>query len=183
MAEKFSYSDKSISKWESGEALPTLDVLCALADFYGVTLDYLVTKHSDSSLEEKGKNDPRKIRWNKYIIAALGVIFVWTIATFIYAGVMIADNITWDAWLAFVWAVPASFFVLWFLAKRWGKDTWALSFMITMVWTLAISIYLEVAMDLGNIGWRYWYILLGALPVTAGIILAYRIKTFNDKEE
>jgi len=28
VAEKFNYSDKSISKWEKGESLPSVDVLC-----------------------------------------------------------------------------------------------------------------------------------------------------------
>lgn len=42
LAEKLNYSDKAVSKWERGESLPDIAVLCALAELYGVTLDYLV---------------------------------------------------------------------------------------------------------------------------------------------
>ena len=52
LAEKFAYSDKSISKWEHGEALPDLNTLQELADFYGVTLDYLTHIESDISLQD-----------------------------------------------------------------------------------------------------------------------------------
>ena len=39
LAEKFNYSDKSISKWERGEGFPDVFVLKSLADFYGITVD------------------------------------------------------------------------------------------------------------------------------------------------
>ena len=34
LAEKINYSDKSVSKWERGEALPDLKVLKQMADLY-----------------------------------------------------------------------------------------------------------------------------------------------------
>ena len=36
LAEKINYSDKSVSKWERGEALPDLKVLTQLAGLFGV---------------------------------------------------------------------------------------------------------------------------------------------------
>ena len=39
VAEKFNYSDKSISKWERAEGLPDIMVLKALADFYDIRID------------------------------------------------------------------------------------------------------------------------------------------------
>ena len=47
LAEKLNYSDKAVSKWERGESLPDVAVLCELAKLYGVTLDYLVVQHAD----------------------------------------------------------------------------------------------------------------------------------------
>ena len=41
LAEKFGYSDKAVSKWEHGEAVPDIETLAKLVDYYGVTLDYL----------------------------------------------------------------------------------------------------------------------------------------------
>ena len=44
LAEKIHYSDKSVSKWERGEALPDLKVLKTLSELYGVTVDCFLTE-------------------------------------------------------------------------------------------------------------------------------------------
>ena len=58
LAEQFNYSDKSISKWEKGEAMPAIDILKNLADFYGVTLDFLTEEEIEfgrTNLTDKTK--------------------------------------------------------------------------------------------------------------------------------
>ena len=55
VAEKLNYSDKAISKWERGEGLPDLLVLCELARLYGVTLDYFVHEHARPPRPAGGK--------------------------------------------------------------------------------------------------------------------------------
>ena len=42
LAEKFNYSDKSVSKWERDISLPDLDVLCSLADYFQITVECAV---------------------------------------------------------------------------------------------------------------------------------------------
>ena len=44
---KLNYSDKTISKWERGEAIPDAYVLTQLAAMFGVTVDYLLSSHTD----------------------------------------------------------------------------------------------------------------------------------------
>ena len=39
------YSDKSISKWERGDAIPDVRVLLQLAQIFGVTVDDLLKPH------------------------------------------------------------------------------------------------------------------------------------------
>ena len=39
------YSDKSVSKWERGEAIPDAWVLTRLAEIFDVTVDYLLSSH------------------------------------------------------------------------------------------------------------------------------------------
>ena len=36
LAQKLNYSDKAVSKWERGEAVPDLVVLKQIADFFGI---------------------------------------------------------------------------------------------------------------------------------------------------
>ena len=42
LAEKINVSDKAVSKWEKDGCNPDFDSLCTLANFFDVTLDYLM---------------------------------------------------------------------------------------------------------------------------------------------
>ena len=42
LADKLNYSDKAISKWERAEAVPDIETLHALAELFGVTVDYFL---------------------------------------------------------------------------------------------------------------------------------------------
>ena len=46
VAEKFHYSDKSVSKWENGDTLPDVETLEEICEFYGVTLDFIIKDNS-----------------------------------------------------------------------------------------------------------------------------------------
>ena len=81
LAEKLDVSRQSVSKWETGQSVPDLDKIIKLADFFGVTTDYLLRE--DESGTEYGKEDPvtqpkRKTLWWSQVvgvmIAILGVI-------------------------------------------------------------------------------------------------------------
>ena len=45
LAVRINYSDKTVSKWERGEALPDLRVLKRMSELFGVDLEYFVTEH------------------------------------------------------------------------------------------------------------------------------------------
>ena len=64
LAEKINYSDKSVSKWESGNGVPDLYVLLQLSELYGVTVER----------RRKGyRNDVRTKKANR---KKMGVAFV-----------------------------------------------------------------------------------------------------------
>ena len=42
---QLNYSDKTVSKWERGEAIPDAYVLTELSDLFHVTVDYLLSSH------------------------------------------------------------------------------------------------------------------------------------------
>ena len=42
LAEKLGVSDKTVSKWENGGCYPDITILPAIADEFGVTIDYLL---------------------------------------------------------------------------------------------------------------------------------------------
>lgn len=47
LAEKLNVSRQAISKWELGSAVPTADKLVDIADFFGVSLDFLMRENSE----------------------------------------------------------------------------------------------------------------------------------------
>lgn len=76
LAEKLHYSDKAISRWERGDTMPSVEVLCELCDLFGVNLSYLVSK--DSTITPPKKDT--KIG-NKVVISLLAISLIWLIAT------------------------------------------------------------------------------------------------------
>ena len=42
LGKEFGVSKQTVSRWELGDRLPPLDVATALAEYYNVSLDYLV---------------------------------------------------------------------------------------------------------------------------------------------
>ena len=56
LAECLSYSDKSVSKWERGEATPDVGILYTLSEIYGVTVSELIGQ------TEKSKETQEKLK-------------------------------------------------------------------------------------------------------------------------
>jgi len=59
LAERLSYSDKAISKWERAESMPDITVLKVIADLFEVPLDYLVTEEPELPKEKPVLPDKR----------------------------------------------------------------------------------------------------------------------------
>lgn len=81
LAEMLNYSDKAVSKWERGEAIPDIRVLIQLSELYGITIDNLV-KGTEVAAEAKPKH---RIISKRAFIAVLSVILVWFVATGVFA--------------------------------------------------------------------------------------------------
>lgn len=56
LAERLDVSRQAVSKWELGSALPTADKLVELADFFGVSLDYLMRGEADGFTTPQSAN-------------------------------------------------------------------------------------------------------------------------------
>jgi len=44
LAQKLCYSEKSVEKWESGDAVPPLSIICELSEIFGISVDRLIYK-------------------------------------------------------------------------------------------------------------------------------------------
>lgn len=168
LAEKFNYSDKSISKWEKGETLPDIVTLNELCEFYGVTLDYLTHEITSENIS-KYKKPNSKDHYNKIMITALLTTLIWMIATIIYVWSLIKFND--GLWMAFVWSVPASCLLVAYSNHRNFHDR-IVYFVSTslFVWSGLVASFLQFLSD------RVWTIFLLGIPLQIIAYLYWRVK-------
>lgn len=140
LAEMLNYSDKAVSKWERGEAIPDIRVLMQLSELYGVSIDNLV-KDTEVAAEAKPK---RRINSKRVFITVLSVNLVWFVATGIFAILFFITPITKYAWLVFIVAPLPTGIVLTVLSSMWGnRITNALSSSL-ILWSCAVIVHVYV---------------------------------------
>lgn len=172
LADILNYSDKSISKWEHGDATPPIEVLKQLADLYDVSLDFLVTENPN---EVYDKHYGAKINNpNKLIITLLAVSLIWLSAVILYVyGSLLAGQ---NYWILFIIAVPASVVILMIFNGFWGKSKYKSILSSIFVWTTLASIYLYF------VAFNPWMIFFIGIPLQIGIILWSQLKPSKTKK-
>ena len=164
VAEKLNYSDKSVSKWEHADSLPDISILYALADMYGVTLDYLT---SDNAEEQANmlKTPEKSLENDRIIIASLTVTSVFLIAALVFVYIYLNAKIS-SGWIAFVWALPVSFAALAYYNRIWTKNKiYAITLKSLLLWTLLAAICLQF------MSYRLWLIFVLGVPLQLIILL------------
>ena len=53
-AKQLSVSKQAVSNWENNNIQPSIDMLLKIADFFGVSTDYLLGRNNDYSLDTNG---------------------------------------------------------------------------------------------------------------------------------
>lgn len=171
LAEKLNYSDKSVSKWEHGDAVPDIEVLAGIAAFYGVTVDWLICEHNeDEPPPQADLKEERRLRGNKLIIALLAVSAVWIVSTIIYVQLLIALRLNY--WCAFVWSVPASCVVLIVFNAIWGRRRFSPVFISVFIWSLLAGLYLQLLVC----GYNVWVLFFIGIPLQISVVLAAGLK-------
>ena len=172
LSEQIAYSDKTISKWENGDAVPDIETLAKLAKFYGVKLDDLVSKPSDELVLSTKKVSNQNFR-NKLIITLLAVMLVWSTATVIYVQGKILSNV--DLWRAFIWAIPASLVILLIFNSIWGNKKNNYLIISVLSWTFLLSVHLQF------LKYSLWPIYFLGIPFQISVILWSQLKTNQNK--
>lgn len=172
--DKFSYSDKTVSKWENGSVLPSVDVLKQIADFYGVSTDYILSEHNnEKEFKSIIKQTPNFNK--KTLIVCLIITIIFTIGMTIYlASIWNMKTSNPDInryWVVFLWCVPVSALVISISAKRMFKyPKSVLIFRSIFIWTVLASAYVSFLYS-GN----YWYLFFIGVPLQIVVILVYNL--------
>ena len=167
LAQKLNYTDKSVSKWEHGDATPPIDVLVELSDLYEVSLDYLVSE--DTELFDRKVDKSKENSTNKLIITLLSGMAVWLMSTVIFVAIL--TFLEQSFWQVFVWAVPITAIVGLVFNGIWGKRRWRFVLISILIWGFLGSVYLTL------IQYNLWVIFLLGIPTQICVILWANLKT------
>ena len=141
LADKFNYSDKSVSKWERGEGFPDIFVLKSLADFYGITVDDFY--QSEHKAVKVSQNKKRKQTYLKLL--SIGINWLVTVLTFFLLSTLLsrfAPNAPFEPWLTFIYGTLTTGIIL--LVWEFIYHNRFLRMIATsiIIWTAALLLFL-----------------------------------------
>ena len=169
LAEVLNYSDKAVSKWERGEATPDISVLKQIADYFGVTVDYLITEEHDDFDKKRVKRTYVQKNINRYTIAGLVFSVIWLVATLVFVEMnIVSPASTLPSWMMFIYAIPLSTFSLRLFNSRWGFKRFNFIFNSVIAWTLILSVYLTLLTAHKQ---NFWLVFIIGVPVQVIILL------------
>lgn len=175
VARRLSYSDKAVSKWERAESIPDVAVLKAIADMYGVTVDYLLSEHgSDETVPTpEAETLPRRMTRNQALITLISVLGVWFLAVAAFAGGFYFGHAVWQI---FLWAVPVSSLVALVLSCVWSGRTMCFTFISILLWSLSASLFFTF------FNAKPWLLFVGAAILQITAILSFGIRLTPKKK-
>ncbi len=165
LAERLNYSDKAISKWERGESLPDVAVLKSIADIFLVTVDYLLEEAHKKTAPPAAQAVTGRRR--RGVIAWLGVLIVWMIATIAFVAIQLAISEVGRSWLTFVWAIPVSMVVWLIMNSIWFNRRRNYLIVSLLMWTLLSATHITLLVW----GVSVWLVYLLGIPAQIIIFL------------
>lgn len=177
LGEKLNYSDKAVSRWERGEAIPDAYVLLMMSEIFGVTVDYLLKEHSEEELSEDLQEEalaspeeakPKRFSPNHKRIAWISFLSIWAISLLVF---VITATVGAAFWQIFIYALPVSAIVLLVLNSIWGTRNHNLILVSVLVWSILLVVHISL-LALGN----FWMIYLLGLPAQVIILIAFSIR-------
>lgn len=170
LAEKLKYSDKTVSKWENGDAVPDVLTTIEICNFFEVSMDdFCKTEIDPTALndEQKQTKKGRKFTKNQVIITLLSVLAVWLVSVVLFVNLKLTQNIAF--WMAFIWAVVATGVVLVVFSAIWGGKKSILLSVSFLVWSILVALHLQFLYSgIADI-WPIYFI---GIPIQLAIILA-----------
>jgi len=168
LAEKLNYSDKAVSKWEHGDSTPDINVLCDIAEIFGVTVDYLTKADHSQEKEELELHVQRQNHFHK-VITLICFVLVWFVATVVFVVLNLVTGNDLRTWMTFVYAVPVSFVVLLIFNSIWGAKKFNYFIISGIVWSILICLYLTM------LKYNIWLVFIIGIPAQLIIYLWSRL--------
>ena len=162
---ELNYSDKTISKWERGEAIPDAYVLTRLAELFGVSVDYLLSSHD--KWEKPKENEIEEVRYSVEHIIAISVIGVLTIFLIAFVTLWLMDIVEWRLFLFALSTAILVYMILICVFKRRRRLKYVIAVFVA---SLFLIVYFTIPPE------HPWQLFLILIPAEVIVFLAFRIR-------
>ena len=162
LGRELSYSDKAVSKWERREAVPDAYVLLKLSSIFNVSVDYLLSEHSEKELKSVTRH-----RVDRHVISLISFLGLWTLAIFIFAIFWVLGA---TEYLIFVYTLPISLVLLIVFTAIWGKRRTNILYISLLVWSVLSAIYLTM------LQYNWWLLFVVGIPAQVLVLLSFKVR-------
>ena len=163
---KLNYSDKTISKWERGEAIPDAYVLMQMAEIFGVSVDYLLSNHDSwEAPRDEAQESTRSYSVN--VIISIAVIAVMTVALTVFVTMWLLNMIEWRGFIVGSSIAILTYMILDCVFKKARHLQFALA-----AFVLSLFVVVYVFMPLA----KPWQLFLIAIPAEIIVFLSCNIR-------
>jgi len=175
LAEMINYSDKSVSKWERGEAIPDAYVLKSLSEIFGVSIDSLLAPEEIRVPDKKDFSHQENYSQLFIILCSVAGIVTLCLLEFIIVWIVLKSF----HWVVLSAALPASLIAILVMNSVWyrGKGN------MYIVGSLAASLILQTFLMLIYFRINAWQILLLIVPAEIIVYFAFHIRRHHPSKK
>ncbi len=146
LAEKLNYSYKAVSKWERAEAIPDLRVLIQISQLYHITLDELVSEHTEKPIKPKMNLAQRRI-----LICLLSTGLCFFVSAVVFMVLYLVPICRPYAWTAFLGAPLAASIVYTVFSCLWFRKLVCCISCSCIVWSMILAVHVLFAFIFVNL--------------------------------
>lgn len=187
LAEKLSYTDKLVSKWERGDGVPNAYTLKLLSEIFGVSVDYLFADHrndrddrNEQNKKENTAQDPTAsaateqitepksgAKVSQQIITAITICGIWLGALLLFIILWILAK---PYFSVFVYTFPVSVITLLVLNSVFNKGRHNFFIIAALIASVALAVYIAL------LKFNCWQIFLLLIPAEFIVFLCALLK-------
>ena len=177
LAEKLQYSNKNISKWEKGEATPSIFTLKRLAEVFNITVDQLITSEGVVEKAEEPKSNRSMFGKLLWLLLSNAILIVCACITIYLFSVLQITG--FNKWLLLLYTLPLSALSVFIFIACVKKRVDIISMSISG-WLVAICLYLSLSTVKGI---HYIFLLMLGIQVLIPIIMLIINHHINSKSK
>ena len=165
LAESLNYTFKAVSKWENNETIPDISTLVAISEYFGITVDDLISNKDVVYISNSKKNHRR------ITLSSIGICVV--VPLIIYLVLLISS-------------IPQSYLVLPFI----GVCSGIVYLVFSCLWFKKIHVFLGTSLIIWSVSiaiilfmnFLYWWlIIIIAAAINLAFLPFYRVLFIKEK--